>query len=76
LSCYIFIQYKRITGTSSSFSILENVLAQEDTVDTQDTVNDTQIDKDRGVNDTQVDKDGSTSRSSTDFSAINETKLE
>jgi hypothetical protein len=64
-----------ITGTSSSFSILENALAQEDAVDTQDTVNDTQIDKDRGVNDTQIDKDGSTSRSSTDFSAINDTML-
>ena len=63
-----------ITTTETTFSIFENVVAQEGSVDpAEDSVNDTQIDKDRGVNDTQVDKDRGTTRSSTDFSAINDT---
>jgi hypothetical protein len=60
--------------TETTFSIFENVVAQEGSVNpAEDSVNDTQIDKDRGVNDTQVDKDRGTTRSSTDFSAINDT---
>jgi hypothetical protein len=62
------------TTTASTFSIFENVVAQEGVVNpAEDLVNDTQIDKDRGVNDTQIDKDKGTTRSSTDFSAINDT---
>ena len=62
------------TTTETTFSIFENVVAQEGSVNpAEDSVNDTQIDKDRGVNDTQVDKDRGTTRSSTDFSAINDT---
>jgi hypothetical protein len=62
------------TTTETTFSIFENVVAQEGAINpAEDSVNDTQIDKDRGVNDTQVDKDRGTTRSSTDFSAINDT---
>jgi hypothetical protein len=62
------------TTTETTFSIFENVVAQEGAINSaEDSVNDTQIDKDRGVNDTQVDKDRGTTRSSTDFSAINDT---
>ena len=61
------------TAGTSSLSIFENVVAQEDAVNSEDYVNDTQIDKDRGVNDTQIDKDRGTTRSNTDFSAINDT---
>jgi len=50
-----------ITGTT--FLIYENVVAQEDAVNNEDSINDTQVDKDKGVNDTQIDKDGSTSKS-------------
>jgi len=51
------------TTTGTPFSIFVNVVAQEGTINTtEDLVNDTQIDKDRG-----------TTRSSTDFSAINDT---
>ena len=61
------------TAGTSSLSIFKNVVAQEDAVNSEDYVNDTQIDKDRGVNDTQIDKDRGTTRSNTDFSAINDT---
>jgi hypothetical protein len=51
------------TTTGATFSIFENVVAQESAVNpAEDLVNDTQIDKDKG-----------TTRSSTDFSAINDT---
>jgi hypothetical protein len=63
-----------IATTGTTFSIFENVVAQEGAINpAEDLVNDTQIDKDRGVNDTQIDKDRGTTRSSTDFSAINDT---
>ena len=62
------------TTAGTPFSIFENVVAQEGANNpTEDLVNDTQVDKDRGVNDTQIDKDRGTTRSSTDFSAINDT---
>jgi hypothetical protein len=62
------------TAAGTPFSIFENVVAQEGAINpTEDLVNDTQVDKDRGVNDTQIDKDRGTTRSSTDFSAINDT---
>ena len=62
------------TTTGGTFSIFENVVAQEGAINpAEDLVNDTQIDKDRGVNDTQIDKDRGNTRSSTDFSAINDT---
>jgi hypothetical protein len=62
------------TTTGATFSIFENVVAQEGAVNPpEDLVNDTQVDKERGVNDTQIDKDKGTTRSSTDFSAINDT---
>ena len=70
------LTFALITITGTTFSIFENAIAQEDAVDTEDSVNDTQIDKDGGVNDTQIDKDGGTTRSSTDFSAINDTMLD
>ncbi|HEX7257965.1 MAG TPA: hypothetical protein VF242_07880 [Nitrososphaeraceae archaeon] len=51
------------TTTETTFSIFENVVAQEGAINpAEDSVNDTQVDKDRG-----------TTRSSTDFSAINDT---
>ncbi len=51
------------TTTGTTVSIFENVVAQEGAINpAEDSVNDTQIDKDRG-----------TTRSSTDFSAINDT---
>jgi hypothetical protein len=51
------------TTTETTFSIFENVVAQEGAINSaEDSVNDTQVDKDRG-----------TTRSSTDFSAINDT---
>ena len=51
------------TTTGGTFSIFENVVAQEGAINpAEDVVNDTQIDKDRG-----------NTRSSTDFSAINDT---
>jgi hypothetical protein len=62
-----------IATTGITFSIFENVIAQEGAINSEDLVNDTQIDKDRSVNDTQIDKDRGTTRSSTDFSAINNT---
>ena len=50
-------------GTAdTTFSIFEKAVAQESTINSSDSVNNTIIDKDKG-----------TSRSSTDFSAINET---
>jgi hypothetical protein len=50
-------------GTAeTTFSIFEKAVAQESTINSSDSVNNTTIDKDKG-----------TSRSSTDFSAINET---
>ncbi|HEX5187652.1 MAG TPA: hypothetical protein VFV86_12260 [Nitrososphaeraceae archaeon] len=50
-------------GTAeTTFSIFENAIAQENTINSSDSVNNTILDKDKG-----------TSRSSTDFSAINET---
>jgi hypothetical protein len=62
------------TTIETTFSIFENVVAQQHAINpAEDSVNDTQVDKDRGVNDTQVDKDKGTTRSSTDFSAINDT---
>ena len=62
------------TTIGGTFSIFENVVAQEGAINpAEDLVNDTQIDKDRGVNDTQIDKDRGNTRSSTDFSAINDT---
>ena len=51
------------TPTGATFSMFENIVAQEGAVNpAEDLVNDTQIDKDKG-----------TTRSSTDFSAINDT---
>jgi hypothetical protein len=71
------LTFALITITGTTFSIFENVIAQEGAVNpAEDLVNDTQIDKDRGVNDTQIDKDKGTTRSSTDFSAINDTMLD
>ena len=62
------------TTTGTTFSIFENVVAQEGSLNpVEDLVNDTQVDRERGVNDTQIDKDKGTTRSSTDFSAINDT---
>ena len=53
-------------GTAeTTFSIFEKAIAQESTIDSSDSVNNTIIDKDKG-----------TTRSSTDFSAINETKTD
>ena len=49
----------------TTFSIFEKAIAQESTIDSSDSVNNTIIDKDKG-----------TTRSSTDFSAINETKTD
>jgi hypothetical protein len=71
------LTFALITITGKTFSIFENVVAQESAVNpAEDLVNDTQIDKDRGVNDTQIDKDKGTTRSNTDFSAINDTMLD
>jgi hypothetical protein len=51
------------TTTGTPFSIFGNVVAQEGANNpTEDLINDTQVDKDRG-----------NTRSSTDFSAINDT---
>jgi len=51
------------TTTGATFSIFENIVAQEGAINpAEDSVNDTQIDEDKG-----------TTRSSTDFSAINDT---
>jgi hypothetical protein len=50
------------TTTGTTFSIFENVVAQEGAVNPTDSGNNSQIDKDKG-----------TTRSSTDFSAINDT---
>ena len=53
-------------GTAeTTFSIFEKAIAQESTINSSDSVNNTIIDKDKG-----------TARSSTDFSAINETKTD
>ena len=53
-------------GTAeTTFSIFEKAIAQESTINSSDSVNNTIIDKDKG-----------TTRSSTDFSAINETKTD
>ena len=49
----------------TTFSIFEKAIAQESTINSSDSVNNTIIDKDKG-----------TTRSSTDFSAINETKTD
>ena len=49
-------------------SIFENVLAQEDAITSEDSGNDTLI-----INDTLIDKDKGTTRSSTEFSAVNDT---
>jgi hypothetical protein len=51
------------TAAGTPLSIFANIVAQEGAINpTEDLVNDTQIDKDRG-----------NTRSSTDFSAINDT---
>ena len=53
-------------GTAeTTFSIFEKAIAQESTINSSDSVNNTIIDKDKG-----------TARSSTDCSAINETKTD
>lgn len=49
-------------------SIFEHVLAQEDAITSEDSGNDTLI-----INDTLIDKDNGTTRSSTEFSAVNDT---
>ena len=49
-------------------SIFEHVLAQEDAITSEDSGNDTLI-----INDTLIDKDKGTTRSSTEFSAVNDT---
>jgi hypothetical protein len=51
-----------ILATGTMLSIFEYVVAQEDAINPEGLVNDTQIDKDRG-----------TTRSSTEFSALNDT---
>jgi hypothetical protein len=57
------LTFALITTTGTTFSIFENVVAQEGAVNPpEDLGNNTQIDKDKG-----------TTRSSTDFSAINDT---
>jgi hypothetical protein len=75
LTILSILTFALIATPGTTFSIVENVIGQVGAINpTEDLVNDTQIDKDRGVNDTQIDKDKGTTRSSTDFSAINETK--
>lgn len=61
------------TNTGIMFSIFEKAVAQEGAITPEDSVNDTQIDTDRNVNDTQIDTDAGTTRSSPDFSALNDT---
>jgi hypothetical protein len=57
------LTFALIATTGTTFSIFENVVAQEGQVNpAEDSGNSTQIDKDKG-----------TTRSSTDFSAINDT---
>ena len=63
ITIFSILTFALIATTETTFSIFENVVAQEGAVNpAEDSVNDTQIDKDRG-----------TTRSSTDFSAINDT---
>ena len=63
ITIFSILTFALITTTETTFSIFKNVAAQEGAVNpAEDSVNDTQIDKDRG-----------TTRSSTDFSAINDT---
>jgi len=59
--------------TGTMLSIFEKAVAQEGAITPEDSVNDTQIDTDRSVNDTQIDTDAGTTRSSPDFSALNDT---
>jgi hypothetical protein len=74
ITIFSILTFALITITGTTFSIFENVIAQEGAVNpAEDLVNDTLVDKERGVNDTQIDKDKGTTRSSTDFSAINDT---
>ena len=63
ITIFSILTFALIATTGPTFSIFENVVAQEDVVNPlEDSVNNTQIDKDKG-----------TTRSSTDFSAINDT---
>jgi hypothetical protein len=73
ITIFSILTFALIAITGTTFSIFENVIAQEGAINSEDLVNDTQIDKDRGVNDTQIDKDRGTTRSSTEFSAVNDT---
>lgn len=73
-SILIFALY---ANTGTMLSIFEKAVAQEGAqegaITPEDSVNDTQIDTDRSVNDTQIDTDAGTTRSSPDFSALNDT---
>jgi hypothetical protein len=74
ITIFSILTFALIAITGTTFSIFENVIAQEGAINpAEDLVNDTQIDKNRGVNDMQIDKDRGTTRSSTDFSAVNDT---
>jgi len=57
------LTFALITTTGTTFSIFENVVAQEGAVNPPEDLD----------NNTQIDKDKGTTRSSTDFSAINDT---
>lgn len=60
-------------NTGTMLSKFEKVVAQEGAITPENSVNDTQIDTDRSVNDTQIDTDAGSTRSSPDFSALNDT---
>jgi hypothetical protein len=62
ITIFSILTFALIAITGTTFSIFENVIAQESAINSEDLVNDTQIDKDRG-----------TTRSSTEFSAVNDT---
>ena len=63
ITIFSILAFALIATTETTFLIFENVVAQEGAVNpAEDSINDTQVDKDRG-----------TTRSSTDFSAINDT---
>lgn len=62
ITIFSILTFALIAITGTTFSIFENVIAQEGAINSEDLVNDTQIDKDRG-----------TTRSSTEFSAVNDT---
>jgi hypothetical protein len=57
------LTFALITTTGTTFLLFENVVAQEGAVNPPEDLD----------NNTQIDKDKGTSRSSTDFSAINDT---